>query len=211
MLQQVATVARYLSVPAVDAVWLSGSAARCQLRRVSDIDWVVVTNQQLVPAEWPSSRHSFQTYEREVFLRSLSEGREFCIWQLAYGHAIHLSDSFSEKLRRTQVAGRSIAIRRKLDTIERRTKFIRLLMDCGALDEVRRELLLLAQQQLRIEILRAGYVPGCRIEVEQQLDRVAPVRLTRWYHENRKWIGRLDAGTSDSTVMAVADHYLSAA
>jgi len=207
VLQQVRMVTRRLSIPEIQAVWLSGSATRGQLRRHSDIDWVVVTDGDLHLDSWPTTRHSFQIYKSDVFLRSLGDGHEFSVWQLAYGHPIYTRSKFHETLLQIQIAQNSLAIQRKLTTISRRKKMIRLLVECEAVDETRREVLLLLQQQLRVEILLAGYVPGCRAELEHQLSIVSPDRSVRWSAENRAWLERLASRPAASTVMAAADHY----
>jgi hypothetical protein len=204
-------VERTLNISGVHAVWLSGSAARGQLRHSSDIDWVVVTDIDTNLNDWPTSRHSFQVYGGEAFLRSLGDGHEFSVWQLVYGYPVHLTDAFLERLHDTRIARSSIAVQRKLTTLARRRRFIQLLLECEALTEVRREILLLLQQQLRVEILRAGYVPGCRAELEQQLAVISPGRLSRWQEEHSAWIERLGSRPADSTVIAAADYYASRA
>lgn len=205
--KQVTIVERSLRIPGVHAVWLSGSAVRQRLRRSSDIDWVIVTELTLNLDGWPTGRHSFQTYGREPFLRSVSEGHEFSVWQLAYGHPVYLSGSFRSELLRTRIAESSVAVRRKLSALARRRRLIQLLIACGAFSEVRREILLLMQQQLRVEILQAGYVPGCRAEIEQQLAALSPPRLKRWHADHSDWITRLGSRATKSTVIAAAGHY----
>ena len=205
--KQVSTVDRYLGVPGVHALWLSGSAARKRMRRGSDIDWVVVTELPFTRTEWPTSRHAFQSYTAETFVTSVSGGQEFAVWQLAYAHPIHLEESFRKQLLGTQVGARSDAVARKRATLERRRRMIRVLIRCGAFVEARRELLLLVQQYLRLEILEAGYVPGCRVEAEEQLASVSPSRYARWCAEHSDWIAELGSSASDSKVAAVAEHY----
>ena len=207
VLQQVSTVTRSLSVPEIHAVWLSGSATRGRLQRRSDIDWVVVTDRDVRLTNWPTSRHSFQVYKSEVFLRSLCNGHEFSVWQLAYGYPIYITDNFHRKLLGTRIAQSSFAIQRKLTTISRRQKVIRLLLECEAIEDVRRETLLLLQQQLRVEILRTGFVPGCRAELEHQLSIISLDRSIRWRDENCAWFEKLTSRPAASTVIAAADHY----
>ena len=86
-----------------------------------------------------------------------------------------------------------------------------MLLECEALTEVRREILLLLQQLLRVEILRVGFVPGCRAELEQQLAVISPGRFSRWQEENSVWLERLGSRPADSTVIAAADHYVARA
>ena len=112
VLKQVSTVERAWSIPGVHAIWLSGSAARGQLRHSSDIDWVIVADVDVALDGWPTSRHSFQVYESEVFFRSLGDGHEFSVWQLAYGCPIYLTDAFLARLRDTRIARGSVAVQR---------------------------------------------------------------------------------------------------
>ena len=200
-------VARSLSIPEIHAVWLSGSATRGRLCRRSDIDWVVVTDMDFHPVDWPTSRHSFQIYKSEVFLRSLSNGHEFSVWQLAYGYPIYIPSEFQQRILDTHIAQISLAIQRKLTTISRRKKVIQMLLECEAIEDVRREILLLLQQQLRVEILRTGYVPGCRAELEHQLSIISPSRSVRWCEENRAWFNKLVSRPAAAIVIAAADHY----
>src|SRR6266496_419628 len=97
VLQDVLLVTRDLRAHEIDAIWLSGSSTRGHLRRHSDIDWVVVTNEDLHLADWPTRRHSFQIYKSDIFLRSLSAGHEFSVWQLAYGYPIYIDEPFFNK------------------------------------------------------------------------------------------------------------------
>jgi hypothetical protein len=207
VLNQVTTVVRRFDVPGVHALWLSGSAARGQLRHTSDIDWVVVMESPTLVSDWPTSRHSFQFYEPEVFLRFISKGHEFAIWQLAYGRAL-VHGPFWGHLQAAQVAPAAVAARRKRFILERRRRLIQLLARSGAISEVRREILLLVQQHARVELIEAGYVPGCRAEVEGQLASVAHDRFVEWRAANSEWIDVLRSRRSDSLVLAAARHYL---
>lgn len=208
VLEQIALVERTLSGSQAHAIWLSGSATRRCLRRQSDIDWVLVTDTNVHCSGWPTDRHSFQAYGSEVFLRSLRRGHEFSVWQIAYGYPLHLTPGFLEKLVNTSIAQNTIAIQQKLKMISRRKRLIQLLLECEAIAEVRKEILLLLQQQLRLEILRAGFVPGCRAELEGQLAVTSPARWRRWREEDRVWLQRLEARPARSAVLAAANHYL---
>lgn len=207
VLKQVGTVVRHFEVLGVDALWLSGSAARGQLRHNSDIDWVVVTESPALANDWPTSRHSFQFYEATAFLRLLSEGHEFAVWQLAYGQLV-AGGPFLDRLRVVHVAANAVAANRKRHVIERRRRLIHLLARSGAISEVRQEILRLLQQQLRVELIEAGYVPGCRAEVERQLAVVDHDRFLRWHDANAEWIDALRSSHSDALVLAAARHYV---
>src|ERR1700755_2228656 len=103
-----------------------GSAARGRLRSTSDIDWVFVRESPPRVSDWPTSRHSFQTYAPDAFLRQLSEGHEFAVWQLAYGQLL-AGSSVLDHLRRAQVAANTVGTRRKRRVLERRQRLIELL------------------------------------------------------------------------------------
>jgi hypothetical protein len=200
-------VIRHFEILGVDALWLSGSAVRGQLRHSSDIDWVVVMDSPTLLNDWPTSRHSFQFYEPTAFLRLLSEGHEFAVWQLAYGRLV-VGGRFLDRLRAVHVAANTVAANRKRRVIERRRRLIRLLARSEAISEVRQEILLLLQQQLRVELIDAGYVPGCRAEVEKQLASVDHGRFLRWRDANAEWIDVLRSTHSDTLVLAAARHYV---
>jgi hypothetical protein len=206
VLKQIASVVRAFEGSGVQALWLSGSAVRGQLRHASDIDWVVLTESPAPADDWPTSRHSFQTYEPAAFLRLLSEGHEFAVWQLAYGHLL-LGNLFLDQLRATRVASNTTAASRKRRVIARRRRLIRLLASSGAISEVRQEILLLLQQQLRVELIEAGYVPGCRAELEDQLAIADHDRYLRWRDTNAEWIDVVRASQSDARILAAAQHY----
>lgn len=208
--KQVASVVRHFTDAGADALWLSGSATRGQLRSSSDLDWVVIMQSPVPVNDWPSSRHSFQMYEPATFLRSLSEGHEFAVWQLAYGRLL-VEAPFLARLRMARVADNTVAARRKQRVIERRRRLIGLLARSGAISEVRQEIMLLLQQQVRVELIEAGYVPGCRAEVEDQLATVDNGRFVRWRDANAEWSDMLRSRHSDARVMAAARHYAHAA
>lgn len=163
------------------AIWLSGSAVRGQLRRQSDIDWVVVSMDGVakLPRGWPSERHSFQWYSKDRFLSGLQRGHEFAVWQIAYGWAACLDKGFRNELEKTHVAGVSVAVKNKMRVIRRRVRRMRLFLECGDLEAVRFEYKGLVHQRLRLELLKAGVVPGSRAEVGDQLSLVAPSQLDR--------------------------------
>ncbi len=207
VLKQIGSVVRHFEVLGVDALWLSGSAARGQLRHSSDIDWVVVMESPVLVSDWPTSRHSFQIYEPTAFLRLLSEGHEFAVWQLAYGRLV-VGSPFLDRLRVVHMAANAVAASRKRRVLERRRRLIHLLARSGAISEVRQEILLLLQQQLRVELIEAGYVPGCRAEVEKQLAAVDHGRFLRWHDANAEWIDALRSSHSDALVLAAARHYV---
>jgi hypothetical protein len=164
------------------ALWLSGSAARGMLRRSSDIDWVLILKPDFSPPleGWPTLRHSFHAYNAGQFVRELERGREFAIWQLAYGRTLILDPEFGRLLRKTVIPGCEAAVRSKEALLGRRRELISIRLRLGDFGTVRKELLELVHQEGRLRLLSAGIIPGCRAEVGRQLQEAVPSIAAEW-------------------------------
>jgi hypothetical protein len=181
-------VLRELASRSPTALWLSGSAARHRLRRRSDIDWVLVTESSQPVADLPA-RHSIQVFTPAQFTRRLAKGSEFIVWQLAYGQAIVLDSFFKEGLRSTVIAPCKVAAAMKRKLIAKRLQLTDVLARCASWSSVERNLVAIAHQEARALLLELGVVPGCRVEVLEQLSLVSSEAVIRW----RKRIDQLFA------------------
>lgn len=179
--RQIIQVVRSLEGRAL-ALWLSGSAARGKLRRSSDIDWVLILKPEHPPPieEWPTPRHSFHVFRKERFISDLEHGREFAVWQLAYGKAFILDPAFLKELQSVNVPSYESAVRNKRALIQRRRTLIEIRLRSGDFDTVRKELLELLHQEERLRLLSAGIVPGCRSEIYTQMKLALPSEAEKW-------------------------------
>lgn len=188
------------------AVWLSGSVARERMRPSSDIDWVIVVDSVMprLPDDWPSARHAFHVFTRGCFMDALASGREFAVWQLAYGRAIALQAVFQDALEHGGIGGCRVAAEKKRRLIGRRQHLTEVFARCGDWSAVCTELLLATHQQARLLLIEHGVVPGCREEVEEQLMAVSPHAAAVWRAKANQQIRRLAREFSRRMVVRAA-------
>lgn len=190
--REIAEVVEVVSTLKPFALWLSGSVARGRMRSDSDIDWVIVADRKTnVHDGWPSARHAYHQRDPETFLKSLEDGDEFAVWQLAYGRALLLAQSFAVELARAEVADCRTAAARKRRLITRREQLVAVFVRCGDWAAVCTESLLISQQRARLLLLEHGVVPGCRDEVGEQLNAVAPLLAKEWRSETNAQLRHL--------------------
>jgi hypothetical protein len=140
---------------------------------------------------WPTARHAYHHRSPQAFLRSLHDGDEFAVWQLAYGRALLLDPPFAAELQRAEIAScKTVAVcKRRL--IARREELVAVFTRCEDWEAVCTESLLIGHQRARLLLLEHCVVPGCRDEGEAQLNAVAPLEAQKWRTEINTQLKRL--------------------
>ena len=156
-------------------VVLVGSSARNSMHERSDIDVLVVHEDDCrIRLDRPGDVH-LQQEIRSRFLRRLEDGDDYPAWALRFGISVRDPDGWWSK----QVAAELDNPhwpdwRPKVDYAKKRISVSEQLLDTGDVDAASEEMMFAASHVARAVLLQKGQFPLSRMELPSQLESIAP-------------------------------------
>ena len=171
-------------------VVLIGSSARESTHERSDIDILVIHEDDCrIRLARPGDIH-LQQDRRSRFLKRLEDGDDYPGWALRFGIPVHDPGGWwAERVAAELETPHWPDWRPKADYAKKRIKFSGELLDTGDIDAASEEMMFAASHVARAVLLKKGQFPLSRMELPSQLEKIAP--------DLARLLGRLIVGDLD--------------